>query len=61
MRFPDEMKNAEIAPIFKKKYDTDKENYRPIRILAVFSKEFESFIVEQLIKHFKKIFNDMLL
>ncbi len=41
-RFPDEMKNAEIAPIFKKKHDMIKGNYRPISILAVFSKVFES-------------------
>ncbi len=59
-RFPDEVKNAEIAPIFKKKDDMDKENYRPISILAVFSKVFESIIVEQLIEHFKDIFNDLL-
>ncbi len=38
--FPDEMKNAEITHIFKKKDDMDKENYRPISILDVFSKEF---------------------
>ncbi len=38
----------------------DKENYRPISFLAVFSKVFESIIVEQLIEHFKDIFNDML-
>ncbi len=41
------MKNAEITPIFKKKDDMDKENYRPISILAVFSQVFD-------------IFNDML-
>ncbi len=41
-RFPDEMKNAEIAPIFKKKDYMNKENYRPISILTVFSKVFES-------------------
>ncbi len=59
-RFPDEMKNAEIAPIFKKKDDMNKVNYRTISILVVFSKVFESIIAEQLIEHFKNIFNDML-
>ncbi len=38
----------------------DKENYRPISILAVFSKMFESIIGEQLMEHFKDMFNDML-
>ncbi len=59
-RFPDEMKNVEITSIFKTKDDMDKKNYRPISILAVFSKVFESIIAEQLIAHFKDIFNDML-
>ncbi len=54
-RFPDEMKNAEITCIFKKKDDLDKENYRPISILAVFSKVFESIIAEQLIEHFEDL------
>ncbi len=38
----------------------DKENYRPISILAVFSKVFESIIAEQLMEYFKDIFNDKL-
>ncbi len=33
-------------PTPKKKDDMDKENYRPISILAVFSKVFESMIAE---------------
>ncbi len=37
----------------------NKENYRPISILAVFSKVFGSIIAEQLMEHFKDIFNDM--
>ncbi len=59
-RFPDEMKNAEITTIFKKKDDMNKEIYRTISILALFSKVFESIIAEQLMEHFKDIFNDML-
>ncbi len=38
----------------------DKENYRPISILAVFSKVFESIMAKQLMEHFTDIFNDML-
>ncbi len=60
IELPDEMKNAEIAPIFKKRDDMNKENYRSISILAVFSNVFESIIAKQLMKHFKGIFNDIL-
>ena len=38
------MKKAEIAPIFKKNDDMVKDNYRPISILVVFSKIFETVI-----------------
>ena len=31
--FPDELKAAEVAPIFKKNDDLDKENYRPVSVL----------------------------
>ncbi len=35
-RFHEDMKKAEISPIFKKKDDMIKDNYRAISILAVF-------------------------
>ncbi len=35
-----------------------KDNYRPISILAVLSKVFET-IAEQLMEYFKSIFNEM--
>ncbi len=59
-RFPEDMKKAEISPIFKKKYDMIKDNYRPISILAIFSNVFETIIAEQLIEYFKSIFNEKL-
>ena len=31
--FPDELKYAEVSPVFKKNDDLDKENYRPVSIL----------------------------
>ena len=30
--FPEELKLAEVSPIFKKKDDLDKENYRPVSV-----------------------------
>ena len=31
--YPDDLKLAEISPVFKKKDDLDKENYRPVNAL----------------------------
>ena len=58
--FPDGMKKAEISPIFKKKDDMIKENYRPISILSVFLKVFETIIANQLQEYFISIFDKML-
>ena len=38
--FPEELKLAEVSPIFKKKDDLDKENYRPVSVLPHVSKVF---------------------
>ena len=40
--FPDELKLADISPIFKSLNGTDKANYRPISILKSVSKHFEN-------------------
>ena len=32
--FPDELKLAEVSPLFKKNNNLDKENYRPVSILS---------------------------
>jgi hypothetical protein len=58
--YPDDMKKAEIAPLFKKKDDMSKDNYRPVSILPTFSKVFETIICEQLMSYFTTIFSDML-
>ena len=39
--FPDELKAAEVTPIFKKNDDLDKENYRPVSVLPHVSKIIE--------------------
>jgi len=46
--FPQDMKKAEISPVFKKKDHLCKDNYRPINLVTVFSKLFESIIAEQI-------------
>ena len=39
--FPNELKNADISPVYKKKDRHDKSNYRPVSILPLSSKPFE--------------------
>ena len=39
--FPDDLKLADITPIFKKEHSLNKENYRPVSILPHISKVFE--------------------
>ena len=46
--FPNELKLADIIPIFKKKDPLNKENYRPVSILSHMSKVFERLINKQI-------------
>jgi hypothetical protein len=43
-KFYNDAKKAVIPPIFKKDERTLKENYRPVSILNVFSKVFETYL-----------------
>ena len=45
--FSDELKLAEVSPIFKKNGDLDKENYRPVSILPHVSKVLERIMYMQ--------------
>ena len=53
--FPNEMKNADVIPIYKKDSRSDKENYRPVSILPNISKVFERLLFKQLYNHFENI------
>ena len=46
--FPDELKLADIVPVFKKEDQNDKVNYRPISLLPLISKIFENFFIRRL-------------
>ena len=46
--FPDELKLAEVVPVYKKNDKKDKSNYRPISILSNISKIYERCIQKQL-------------
>ena len=52
--FPNELKQADIKPIYKKESRKEKENYRPISILPNLSKIFERCMYDQLKDHFDK-------
>ena len=51
--FPEELKLAEVSPIFKKKDDLDKENYRPLSVLPHLSKVFERIMYHQINDYMK--------
>ena len=44
--FPNELKQADIKPIYKKESRNEKENYRPVRILRNSSEIFERCMCE---------------
>ena len=58
--FPDEMKCAEVSPIFKKNDKLNKKNFRPVSVLTGLSKIFEYIINDQLLEHFHAIFHKLL-
>ena len=45
--FPDACKIAKVKPLFKKGSKTDPSNYRPISLLPLLSKVFESVVLDQ--------------
>ena len=46
--FSDELKISSVSPIFKKKDDLDKGNYRPVSVLPHVSKVFERIMFHQI-------------
>ena len=48
--FPDELKIANIVPIFKSGDDMVFSNYRPVSVLPIFSKLLERLVYNRLIK-----------
>ena len=41
------MKNAELSPLYKKEDQLNKVNYRPVSLLTVISKIYESVMFDQ--------------
>ena len=57
--FPDELKQADIKPIYNKESGYEKEHYRPASILPNLSKIFQH-ILPNLSKIFKRCMHDQL-
>ena len=53
--FPNELKQADIKPIYKKESRNEKENYRPVSILPNLSKVFKLYMHDQLKDYVDKI------
>ena len=54
-QFPNDLKNAQVCPIYKIDDPFVKKNYRPVSILTAHSKIFEDIIFIQLTEHFNNI------
>ena len=58
--FPDILKYAEIASLFKRLDSLKKENYRPVSVLTALSKIFENVFNMQMSQYFDLIFSNFL-
>ena len=58
--FPDELKLADIAPVFEKEDQNDKTNYSPISLLPLISKIFEKLLYQQIEDFAKNILSPKL-
>ena len=59
-RFPQDLKLADVSPVYKKNDNLNKANYRPVSILPSVSKVYESLMADQLTDHFENIFDKLL-
>ena len=53
LKFPNDLKEADIIPVYKKKCKLSQENYRPISILPNISKVYERCLDDQISKYFE--------
>ena len=57
LKFHNELKEADIVPVHKKKSKFSKENYRPISILPNISKVYERCLYDQISNFFEDVFS----
>ena len=54
-QFTNDLKHADIVPIYKKNKKCEKENYKPVSILSNLSKIYEKLMYNQLYEYFDNI------
>ena len=59
--FPDELKLADVTPIFKKGDKTNAKNYRPVSVVPPVSKVFEKILQKQMALHFNNYLISLLM
>ena len=57
--YPDSLKCAKVAPVFKGGDKDNLDNYRPMSVLPAVARVFEKLIYKQMIKYFES--NDLLI
>ena len=58
--FPDQLKCAELSPLYKREDNFNKNNFRPVSILTGISKLYGSVVNDQLLEFFSRLFNDLI-
>ena len=58
--FPAPFKFADVSPIFKSDDNMNKGNFRFVSILSILSKLYENVLNEQMLDHFRDIFDALL-
>ena len=58
--FPENLKLADVTPVFKKKDLLEETNYRPVSVLPPVSKIFERLLQKQINEHIKNKFSPYL-
>ena len=61
LKFPTELKLADVVPAFKKENSTLVENYRPISLLPIISKIFERIMLNQITTYMNEYLSPKLL
>ena len=56
-KFPGNLKNADITPMFKKLDRNSKSNYRSVSILPTLSKIYKKLLYQQMYEYFENIFS----
>ena len=54
------MKCAEVNPVYENTDNLKKNNYRPVSVLTAISKTYETVMNDQMVNHFRALFNDLL-